>query len=114
VLTGLIPSLSPPGVHRRYDKSPHMDAISKSCRTPPTHLCPLGPPCAPHRRYEKPPHVDPADFIQEVPTDSGLEFLRPGMRHLSAAELEAAYKASPYYREVQRVLDASSEPEKVL
>ena len=57
--------------------------------------------------------MDPADFIQEVPTDSGVEFLRPGMRHLNAKELEAAYKASPYYREVMRVLEASDDPTKV-
>ncbi|CAI5462083.1 unnamed protein product, partial [Closterium sp. Yama58-4] len=54
--------------------------------------------------YRKPPHVDVADFIQEIPTESGVEFVAPGAAHLSTAQLVEAYRNSAHYRDVMRVV----------
>ncbi|CAI7849442.1 unnamed protein product, partial [Closterium sp. NIES-54] len=54
--------------------------------------------------YRKPPHVDVADFIQEIPTESGVEFVAPGATHLSTAQLVEAYHNSAHYRDVMRVV----------
>ncbi|CAI5514863.1 unnamed protein product [Closterium sp. Naga37s-1] len=54
--------------------------------------------------YRKPPHVDVADFIQEIPTESGVEFVAPGAAHLSTAQLVEAYHHSAHYRDVMRVV----------
>ncbi|CAI7757903.1 unnamed protein product [Closterium sp. NIES-53] len=54
--------------------------------------------------YRKPPHVDVADFIQEIPTESGVEFVAPGATHLSTAQLVEAYHSSAHYRDVMRVV----------
>ncbi|CAI6006189.1 unnamed protein product [Closterium sp. NIES-65] len=54
--------------------------------------------------YRKPPHVDVADFIQEIPTESGVEFVAPGAAHLSTAQLVEAYQNSAHYRDVMRVV----------
>ena len=55
----------------------------------------------------KPPHVDVADFIQEIPTPSGMDFLAPGnTHHLSTDELVEAYKRSRHYADVIRVVEA--------
>ncbi|GJP31886.1 hypothetical protein CLOM_g15887, partial [Closterium sp. NIES-68] len=55
--------------------------------------------------YRKPPHVDVADFIQEIPTESGVEFVAPGATHLSTAQLVEAYRNSWHYRDVMRVVE---------
>ena len=81
----------------------HVHACLSTC----VHLCvPAG--CASFVcRYLKPPHVDVADFIQEIPTPSGMDFLAPGnSRHLSTDELVEAYKRSRHYEDVRRVVEA--------
>ena len=57
------------------------------------------------RSYFKPKHVDVADFLQEVTTEAGRVFLRPGFPVLDSPGFAAAYKASEVYAEVQRVVD---------
>eukprot|EP00898_Chlorokybus_atmophyticus_P002867 jgi/Chlat1/3581/Chrsp234S03598 len=59
--------------------------------------------------YTKPPHVDVADFLQEVTTSSGQEFLRRGAVPLDHDGFVAAYKASKHYQDVMRVVEGNGD-----
>lgn len=53
----------------------------------------------------KPNHVDIADFLQEISTDEGAGYLKPGQEHLTTDEFVDAYMASDMYKDVIRILD---------
>ena len=56
-------------------------------------------------RYVKPKHVDVADFLQEVTTTEGVQFLKPDHKHFTVEEFVRAYMASDMYKDVLRIVN---------
>lgn len=59
------------------------------------------------RRYVKPKHVDVADFLQEVTTPDGLQFLQSGYTPLTTDGFVEAYMDSDLHRDVLRIVNST-------
>ncbi|BBN17690.1 protein MpABCG27 [Marchantia polymorpha subsp. ruderalis] len=56
--------------------------------------------------FFKPKHVSIAEFLEEVTTSDGLQYLQPGFQRLDLNGFETAYKNSDAYKDVCRVVDS--------
>eukprot|EP00850_Spirogloea_muscicola_P017864 SM000157S02094 [mRNA] locus=s157:259267:270139:- [translate_table: standard] len=57
--------------------------------------------------YVKPEHVDIADFLQEIPTPAGRQFLPQDQEPMTKEALVDAYLTSDLHRDVLRVVECS-------
>ncbi|MCO5571123.1 hypothetical protein L7F22_024855 [Adiantum nelumboides] len=55
--------------------------------------------------YKKPKHLSTGEFLQEVTTADGAEYLQPGFRKLTVEDFVIAYKSSSLYRDVLRIVN---------
>lgn len=56
--------------------------------------------------YLKPVHVEAAEFLSEVTSEEGAQYLQEGRERLNLPGFVAAYAESAYFRDVMRVVEA--------
>lgn len=65
------------------------------------------------RRYVKPPHLEAAEFLQEVTTEDGEQYLKPGGNRMDCDGFAGAFAASPFHADVKRVVESKVAVEEI-